>query len=130
MAQSQTGCHTVKRAQFQVSAERSNASTNRSAMRKPLLAITVVLPFRRVHLTFNLRCLYLLKLMCPLICRPKRLDAFSTNVLYSMFSESCANHSHEEVSSGSFKGCLTVYYVPTSCELSSMCTSGFSLFCI
>jgi len=76
MAQRQTGCHTVKRAQFQASAEGPNASTNRSAMRTPLLVITIVFQFRRVRLTFNLRCLHLLKLKCPLISRPKGLDAF------------------------------------------------------
>jgi len=76
MAERQIGCHTVKRAQFKVSAERPNASTNRYVMRTPVLAITIVLPFRRVHLTFSLRCRHILKLMCPLISRPKGLDAF------------------------------------------------------
>jgi hypothetical protein len=114
MAQRQIGCHTVKRAQFQASAERPNTSTNRSETRTPALAITIVLPFRRLHLTFNLRCLHLLKLMCPLISRPKGLDAIQTNVLYSMSRESCANQSYEGVSSGSFYRCLTVYtmYLP------------------
>ena len=76
MAQRQTGCRTVKRAQLLASAERQNASTNRSAMRTPLLDVTIVLPFRRIHLTFHLRRLHLLKLMCPLISKPKRLEAF------------------------------------------------------